>query len=186
MSSTIFNALTVAGTINATGGSNGDLLLGNGTTMTTLGIGTAGQVLTVSGGTAAWVAPSSGSSTPWTNIAFTATLAPINTIDSDRSRYTTVNDTSIVAIDITVTTDGSGPSQSLTLTLPGGLSIPCAGPSGAKYTGSVIVESGGIRQLAFAELDSAVGAGATITIESLGEFANATSYTLKGQVAYEI
>lgn len=186
MSGTLFNEIIVAGSINNTGGSSGDLLVGDGTSMASLAIGSAGQVLTVSGSTAIWATPSSGSSTPWSNVVFTATVSPIATINTDRSRYTAVNDTVMLNIDIDVTTDGTGPSQSLTLSIPGGLGVPCAGPSGVKFTGSIIVSSGSLRQLAFASLDTGVGSGATITIESLGEFANTTAYTLRGQIVYEI
>ena len=42
--------------VTNTGGATGDLVVGSGTALQRLGIGSTGQVLTVSGGTAAWAA----------------------------------------------------------------------------------------------------------------------------------
>lgn len=52
------------GDIANTGGATGDLLVGNGTALDRLAIGSAGQVLTVSGGTPAWAAAPSGGGSP--------------------------------------------------------------------------------------------------------------------------
>lgn len=77
-----WGALPVS-SLTSTGGATGDLLVGSGTALQRLGIGSTGQVLTVSGGTAAWGSISTGqklsiatktdtTSTAWTTVgAFT-------------------------------------------------------------------------------------------------------------------
>lgn len=51
-------AAVARGDITNTSGATGDIITGNATTLTRLGIGSTGQVLTVSGGTPAWTNPS--------------------------------------------------------------------------------------------------------------------------------
>lgn len=176
--------LNVANAING-GDTTGDLLVGNGTTMLPLGIGSNGQKLVVSGGTAAWATDIV--ETNWAAVSFTATTAPVSTIDADNSRYHRISDKVTLALDIDITTDGSGPSGSLTLTIPAGLSIACAGPSGMKFHNYCTIEGpSSTVSTGHLELDSNVGSGATLTVTTFGSFANSTSYTIKGSLSYEV
>jgi len=176
--------LNVGNGING-GDTLGDLLVGNGSTMVPLAIGSNGQVLTVSGGTASW--GSGITVVNWTAVNFVAVVAPIATIDSDSSRYHQISDKVTIAIDIDITTDGSGPSASLTLTIPAGLSIPCAGPSGMKFHNYCTIEGpSSTVSTGYVEVDSNVGSGATITVTTFGSFANTSSYTIRSSLTYEI